>query len=142
MDARPETPGQSSLPALNPLCAPLRPLLGVWRGNGHGEYPTIEPFDYSEEITFSHVGKPFVAYVQRTMLASTGLPAHAEAGYLRAVGDEQYEFVITSPTGLVEIDRVVVTPGDALTIDVSGRYEQRVPTPGFASDPAWSPLLS
>jgi TolB protein len=28
------------------------------------------------------------------------------------------------------------------TIDVSGRYEQRVPTPGFASDPAWSPLLS
>jgi TolB protein len=28
------------------------------------------------------------------------------------------------------------------TIDVTGRYEQRVPTPGFASDPAWSPLLS
>jgi TolB protein len=28
------------------------------------------------------------------------------------------------------------------TIDVSGRNEQRVPTPGFASDPAWSPLLS
>jgi TolB protein len=28
------------------------------------------------------------------------------------------------------------------TIDISGRNEQRVPTPGFASDPAWSPLLS
>jgi len=28
------------------------------------------------------------------------------------------------------------------TIDVSGRNELRVPTPGFASDPAWSPLLS
>jgi TolB protein len=28
------------------------------------------------------------------------------------------------------------------TVDVSGRNEQRVPTPGFASDPAWSPLLS
>jgi len=28
------------------------------------------------------------------------------------------------------------------TVDISGRYEQRVPTPGFASDPAWSPLLS
>ncbi|MBV9564268.1 MAG: Tol-Pal system protein TolB [Bradyrhizobium sp.] len=28
------------------------------------------------------------------------------------------------------------------TIDVSGRNELRVPTPGYASDPAWSPLLS
>jgi TolB protein len=28
------------------------------------------------------------------------------------------------------------------TVDVSGRNEQRVPTPGYASDPAWSPLLS
>ena len=29
-----------------------------------------------------------------------------------------------------------------LTVDISGRNEQRVPTPSFASDPAWSPLLS
>jgi TolB protein len=28
------------------------------------------------------------------------------------------------------------------TVDISGRNEQKVPTPGFASDPAWSPLLS
>jgi TolB protein len=28
------------------------------------------------------------------------------------------------------------------TIDISGRTELKVPTPGFASDPAWSPLLS
>jgi TolB protein len=30
------------------------------------------------------------------------------------------------------------------TVDISGRFEQRIPTPapGFASDPAWSPLLS
>jgi TolB protein len=28
------------------------------------------------------------------------------------------------------------------TIDISGRNEQRVPTPSYASDPAWSPLLS
>jgi TolB protein len=28
------------------------------------------------------------------------------------------------------------------TIDVAGRNEMRVPTPSFASDPAWSPLLS
>jgi TolB protein len=27
------------------------------------------------------------------------------------------------------------------TIDLTGRNEQEVPTPNFASDPAWSPLL-
>jgi TolB protein len=33
--------------------------------------------------------------------------------------------------------------GPALfTIDMTGRNELRVPTPGYASDPAWSPLLS
>jgi TolB protein len=33
--------------------------------------------------------------------------------------------------------------GPALfTVDVTGRNEQRTPTPSFASDPAWSPLLS
>ena len=28
------------------------------------------------------------------------------------------------------------------SVDITGRNEQRVPTPSFASDPAWSPLLS
>jgi TolB protein len=28
------------------------------------------------------------------------------------------------------------------TIDITGRNEQRIPTPSYASDPAWSPLLS
>ena len=28
------------------------------------------------------------------------------------------------------------------TVDTGGRNEQRVQTPSFASDPAWSPLLS
>jgi TolB protein len=37
----------------------------------------------------------------------------------------------------------VGSPGPSLfTIDTSGRNQQRVPTPSFASDPAWSPLLS
>ena len=35
------------------------------------------------------------------------------------------------------------TAGPSLyTVDITGRNEQRVPTPGFASDPAWSPLLA
>jgi TolB protein len=28
------------------------------------------------------------------------------------------------------------------SVDISGRNEQRLPTPSYAFDPAWSPLLS
>src|SRR5579864_7227571 len=48
-----------------------------------------------------------------------------------------------APNGRVVMFFRDLGPGpNLLTVDISGRFEQRVPTPGFASDPAWSPLLS
>jgi hypothetical protein len=82
---------------------PLAVLLGTWTGEGEGSYPTIEPFRYREEVTFGHVGKPFLAYRQATVNLATGLPAHAEAGYLRAVGDAAIELVLAHPTGIAEV---------------------------------------
>ena len=88
---------------LHPVCAPLAFLLGTWQGTGTGIYPTIEDFSYTEEASFAHVGKPFVAYGQKTRDADTGLPLHAEAGYLRPQGDGRVELVLVQPSGIVEL---------------------------------------
>ncbi|NIQ59684.1 MAG: FABP family protein, partial [Gemmatimonadetes bacterium] len=77
-------------------------LLGVWRGRGDGHYPTIEPFGYLEEISFSPgPGKPFVHYTQRTRDPGSGAPLHTECGYLRPAGPGRAELVLVSPTGII-----------------------------------------
>jgi len=106
-------------PDLHPDVVVLAPLLGTWVGSGSGEYPTIEPFEYVESITFTHVGKPFVAYTQRTRHPDTGAPMHAETGYLRVPLPGSIEIVMAQPTGLAEIYEGAVVGGDApLVIDV------------------------
>ena len=89
-------------PELHPALGPVKFLLGTWRGTGQGSYPTIESFSYVEEISFGHVGKPFLAYSQRTRHAETNLPLHAETGYWRMVGPCDLEVVLAHPTGILE----------------------------------------
>lgn len=61
----------------------LRPLLGTWRGEGTGTFPTMSEFRYEEEIRFEDLGGD-VAYAQRAWDPASGMVLHAEAGIWRA----------------------------------------------------------
>jgi hypothetical protein len=88
---------------LNPAVQPLAFLLGTWRGEGVGDYPTIKPFQYREEIRVWHTGKPFLIYTQRTEAIDDGRPLHTEMGYLRGVGEGRVELVVAQAIGFAEI---------------------------------------
>src|SRR3954470_14333776 len=89
---------------LHPNLEELAPLLGTWGGRGAGEYPTIQPFEYLEEVVFTHVGKPFLVYGQKTKSVADGKPLHAEAGFLRVPQLGHVELVLAHPSGITEIE--------------------------------------
>ncbi|MEA2452004.1 MAG: hypothetical protein QOG04_714 [Actinomycetota bacterium] len=90
-------------PEMHEALTPVAWLLGTWRGQGKGIYPTIDDFAYEEELTFWHAGKPAMPYTSKTWSPDDGRALHAEMGYWRPQSDGSIEVVIAHSFGLTEI---------------------------------------
>jgi THAP4-like, heme-binding beta-barrel domain len=84
----------------------LRLLIGEWSGSGRGEFPTVEPFEYLETLTFAGDHRPFLHYEERTKRRSAGqadyIPSHWESGFLRLLPDGEVELINTQGSGRLE----------------------------------------
>jgi len=92
---------------LHPECAPIAWLLGTWHGNGHGDYPTIEPFQFGQEVIFTHDGRPFFHYMSRAWIVDDEgnkvRDAAIETGFFRCKADGSLEVVLAHNTGFIEV---------------------------------------
>jgi hypothetical protein len=103
----------------HPAIAPLSFLLGRWTGAGKGDYPTIGAFNFFQEVTFSHIGKPYLIYTSRSWRLAAdengeprkaedgGLiklePLAVETGFWRPQPEGKVEVLLSHPTGITEI---------------------------------------
>jgi hypothetical protein len=82
-------------------------LEGTWTGEGHGEYPTITPFDYRETMIFTRRDERSLAYEQRTEKRFDGqdewLVSHWENGFIRILDSGEAELVNAQSGGRAEV---------------------------------------
>ncbi|MEO6472503.1 MAG: FABP family protein [Aeromicrobium sp.] len=91
---------------------PFAWLLGTWHGNGKGQYPTIEPFAFEQDVVFAHDGRRFIHYFSRAWITDDEgnrvRNGALETGFLRPAGESDeggisVELVLAHPTGYAEV---------------------------------------
>ncbi|MER7080877.1 protein of unknown function [Saccharopolyspora kobensis] len=98
----------TSGPPLHDACLPLRALVGVWRGRGEVDYPTIDgPYRFGQQLTISHDGRPFLRHEARAWLLDADgavlRPAAWETGWWRPQPDGTLELLLSHITGIQEL---------------------------------------
>jgi hypothetical protein len=91
---------------LHPELMPLAWLIGTWRGKGNGEYPNVPSFQFAQELSFNHDGRPFLNYFSRSWLIDENdeiiRPASSEVGFWRIKKNNVLEVVLAHDTGITE----------------------------------------
>jgi len=96
------------------LVQPFSWLIGTWRGEGVGGYPTLvgDDFRFGEEVTFDCPGKPLLTFTSRSWAVDDGRPLSLQTGFWRPTSATEVEVVLAVAAGLVEVfyGRLVESP--------------------------------
>jgi hypothetical protein len=88
------------------LIKKLAPLLGLWKGEGTAQFPTITTCPYREELRFESNGdEPVIHFEQKTWVQATGAPLHWESGFIKPNDAGELEILNAQNSGRVEILR-------------------------------------
>ncbi len=96
-------------PSLNDACLSLLPLVGVWRGEGEANHPSLEEsYRFYQQITIAHDGRPFLSYESISWRldrsgGEVGEPDLREFGFFRPQQDDSIEFMLLQSTGVSEL---------------------------------------
>ncbi|XP_048746895.1 peroxynitrite isomerase THAP4-like [Ostrea edulis] len=89
---------------LHNAAKPLEWLIGKWKGQGKGIYPTIQDFDFLEELEFFHVGQPMLQFSFYSVNKETNKPLHREIGFIRIKpGTNQIACISSHNNGVSEM---------------------------------------
>ena len=91
---------------LHPDLMPLAWLVGNWRGKGRGEYPNVPGFQFAQEVSFNHDGRPFLNYFSRSWIIDENneiiRQAASEVGFWRMKENNVLEVILAHNTGIAE----------------------------------------
>ncbi len=94
-------------PDLDQSLLGLLPFVGFWRGTGKGGFPEDSDYDFAQEITISHDGRPFLSYESRAWVIDADgrpvRPAFREVGWWRPAPSDGVEVLLAHPTGVSEV---------------------------------------
>jgi THAP4-like, heme-binding beta-barrel domain len=95
---------------VHPGIAPLEFLVGTWRGEGVGGYPTMDGFRFGQEVRFVAGPKPVLAYTSRSWWLgpdapgrAVGEPLASEVGFWRMQPGGAVEVTLAHPFGISEV---------------------------------------
>nr|XP_002764057.1 peroxynitrite isomerase THAP4-like [Callithrix jacchus] len=92
-------------PKMKPVVEPLSWMLGTWLSDPPraGTYPTLQPFQYLEEMHILHVAQPMLSFLFNSFHLDTH--KQKECGFIRLKPDtNKVAFVSTQNTCVVEVE--------------------------------------
>ena len=92
---------------VSPVSVAVRQLVGVWKGTGSGEFPTIDSFTYRERLEVSELRAGRLHYLQQTWRHVDGeeVGSHMETGFIIVTDDAAVEILNAQSSGRVEVLR-------------------------------------